>query len=271
MVPGLRRATSGMVGLIRKRRDGFSEDERVVFGQPYVRFIDTGGGATIALPHEIDPESILRTTPARKSPNFPGQKNITGYVFSGIGGNLLWRESNVEAICVLEAEYSHRFVGLVSQPFDYRYNDATRSWHVPDFFGLDMNGTYSTFDVKEQSAYSAEVRSAMSRFADSMEEIGIGHAMWHEPSLVRRHNLRRLSRVRLPGIVHESTVQAADQLWIVGDTYGDLEIKMNAAGCPSMFVRYAIEFLIWHRRFEVDLEQRLCLETLLSPTDGSDD
>jgi len=256
---------------MRKPRANTSEDKRILFGQAYARFIDAEGVATIALPHELDAGAILRSTPARESPNFPGQRNITGYVFSGIDGSLLWRESNVEAICVLEAEYSHRFVSLVSQPFDYRYNDVTHSWHVPDFFGLDIDGTFSTFDVKERSAFTSDVRSAMARFADAMEDIGIGHAMWHEPSLVRRHNLRRLSRVRLPGIVHEPTVQAADQLWNEGDTYGDLETKMNSAGCPSMFVRYAIEFLIWHRRFEVELEQRLCLDTVLGPIGGSDD
>ncbi len=245
------------------RRKRSSEDARVAFGQPYIRFIDEAGSKMICLPESLDTSVVLATAPVRESPNWPGQKNITGYVYSTINNDLLWRESNVEAICVLDAEYSGRFVRLASQPFDYRYNDGTRSWHVPDYFGLDTKGSFSAFDVKERSAYSREVRSAMARFADAMAEIGIEHEMWHEPSLVRRHNLRRLSRVRLPGIVHGPTVEAADQLWIAGDTYGDLEQRMLSAGCESMFIRYAIDFLIWHRRFAVDLEQRFQLDTLL--------
>lgn len=252
--------------MVRVSRRQKSEAPTTAAGS-YIRFVDAAGSEQVVSTAELDLMTVMSGRPVRQSPNYPGQKNITGYVYSGITQGILWRESNLEAICVLAAEYSGRFIGLVSQPFDYRYNDGSRSWHVPDFLGLTADGSFIAIDVKEVGAFTPEVRASMDRFAGAVGAIGIGHEMWHEPSHVRWHNLRRLSRVRVPGVVHELTARTAIALWSDGDTYGDLEKKMNKAGSASIFIRYAIDWAIWTRRFEVNLDERLDSRTVLQASE----
>lgn len=212
---------------------------------------------------EVNFFDLLGSVPIRKSANHPGQPNITGYIYDPDADELTWRESNLEASRFLAAQFDPRIVRLVSQPFLCRYNDGTNSSHVPDCLTLLSDGTLKVFNVKARAEYDVDVQAQMARFAEEIAPHGLTHEMWHELPHTTWHILRRLKRVRLPDAVHTPTTQLVERLWEPGDTYGALRERATIAGAHAGFVPYAIDYLIWTRRFVIDMEARLDSSTEL--------
>lgn len=211
----------------------------------------------------LDVLDLINTDPIRKSANYPGARSITGLVFTHLNDELLWRESNEEARAFHAADFDPSIIRLASQPFEYRYNDGSNRSHVPDCVALLRNGSIAVFDVRPRSRFSPEDQLAMEHFSAAMAELGITHEMWHEPSPARVHAIRRLKRVRMPDFANPDVVALASDLWEPGETIGSLERKLADRGIHRWWVPPAIDFLVWHHRFYVDLDQRYDSMTVL--------
>jgi hypothetical protein len=244
---------------VDERGHGSAQGRRVL-APGRVTYRDFTGDKRTASLEDVDAHDVASGLPIRKSNAHRRQLSMTGERWAETAAGFVPFESLNERRFIVAADFDPKVVRITAQPFRFHLGHKTPP-HVPDFMTLRADGSVRIVNVKPLELYDDDERDRLMDFARALNAKGWGYAIWHDWPDTVTANLDWLSRMNVPGSAHPAALAAAERLWDF-DSYGSLERKV-AAVVPGVFVRPAIDRLIWSHHFSIDLSRDLDVDTPL--------
>lgn len=226
-----------------------------------------------------------RYLPVRESANYRQRRNFIGMLWMSKLGKLRAYESLVERAVLLELDRDPNVRRVWSQPFRVDGLDPNRGdryvWPTPDLLIEHHDSSLEVAEVKPSNrivhpniddfthdyASYDKARSSWQRLQHKMEfletqltPLSMTVTLRCEPSATVRQNLEYLSLYRRPLPKHDPLPER------VMEHAGDRPFElMDLAEGVDGFVSTmpVILHLVWHRRLEMDLDQRIGPDTVV--------
>lgn len=211
----------------------------------------------VTFPFELD------CLPVRDFPSYRGQRNFPGLWWFSRTGVHVGHESWLERDQLMALDSDPDVVGVVSQPFWFRWPDGVS--HVPDYFVRRRDGSAFVVDVRDDDRIAAADQEKFDRSAANCEAAGWDYRRVGVLDPVLRANLRWLSGYRHPRVFRPGL---ADDLMLVFNRARPLMAGVSAVGTP-LVVLPVLFHLLWHRRLSADLAAATLADTtMVGPGSG---
>lgn len=200
--------------------------------------------------------------PVRSPIAYKGQRHLPGYLWMSTLGRLVFYESRLEMVVLMQLDFELPLQAVVEQPFVLHYRSNGRTYrHTPDYLVWPRGGRPLLVNVKPKR-FMLHERSQRAFFVcwDTCASLGWDYTTQCEPEPVRHANLSWLVgfRRRPPRFEQyslELMERAVEPLPI-----GEL---VKAVGTAAL-VRPVLFHLLWTKRLSFDLNERLSDTTLVT-------
>ncbi|MDM2422521.1 TnsA-like heteromeric transposase endonuclease subunit [Mycobacteroides abscessus] len=201
--------------------------------------------------------------PVREFPSYRGQRNFPGLWWFSRTGVHVGHESWLERDQLMALDADPDVVGVVSQPFWFRWSDGVS--HAPDYFVRRRDGSALVMDVRDDDRITAADQEKFDRSAAECAAVGWDYRRVGVLDPVLQANLRWLSGYRHPRVFRPGL---ADDLMSAFDPARPLITGVLAVGTP-LVVLPVLFHLLWQRKLSADLAATtLTDDTIVSPSAG---
>lgn len=213
--------------------------------------------------HELRHAVLSDLDPARKIPNYHGQRHRIGFYASTKVGVHLPYESGLERLRLQFLDFDRGVTTYLTQPFTLEWQAAGKTYHyTPDLLVIRTDGSRVVEDVKPaRFHHTARNVRAFEAAREAMSSIGVAFELWAPPAPTVVRNVQYLAGYRrMPAGLRE---YMRPVLAALREGPHTLDVLSRVAGTPALALP-VIYHLIWHHRIGLDLTQPLHLSTRLN-------
>ena len=226
-----------------------------------VRYLDAADGWSTEALGNVDGARLVQGEPVRRFPEYRGQRNYPGLLWSATTQRLIGYESLLERDRLWLADFHPEVRWIASQPFWLSGRDgSTLRRHAPDFL-LQTTTGYTVVDVKPEPLLEEPAVAGVLAWTGRLcAAKGWTYEVWSGADSVLLRNVRFLATARRPALVNETAIAKLAAHLQLGMTVGEVETGVDLDGATA---RAATLALLWRGAWVTDLTRPLSNRSVL--------